>query len=44
VVEAFRKALPEMRKVRAAIHDDLGDIINLDFRQAAQKKTAAVKK
>jgi len=33
--EAFKKALPAMRKVRAAIPDELGDIINLDFRAAA---------
>jgi HD-GYP domain-containing protein (c-di-GMP phosphodiesterase class II) len=40
VVEAFRKALPAMRKVRAAYADALEDIINLDFR-AAQTKVAA---
>jgi putative two-component system response regulator len=39
VVEAFRKALPAMRKVRAAYADALEDIINLDFR-AAQAKAA----
>ena len=32
VVEAFKKALPVMRKVRAAFSDELGEIINLDFR------------
>lgn len=35
IVEAFRKALPQMREVRAAISDVLRDIINLDFRAAA---------
>jgi putative two-component system response regulator len=35
LAEAFKKALPAMRKVRAAIPDALGDIINLDFRAAA---------
>ena len=47
VVEAFRKALPQMGRVRAAIGDELGDIINLDFRKAAAKpaaKAAQVKK
>jgi len=36
LTEAFKKALPEMRKVRAAISDELGDIINLDFSEAAR--------
>ena len=40
VVEAFRKALPTMRKVRAAYADQLEDIINLDFR-AGQAKVGA---
>ena len=31
LVEAFRKALPIMRKVREAYSDALGDMINLDF-------------
>jgi putative two-component system response regulator len=31
VVEAFRKALPLMKKVREAYNDSLGDMINLDF-------------
>jgi putative two-component system response regulator len=31
LVEAFRKALPVMRKVREAYSDQLGDLINLDF-------------
>ena len=37
VVEAFRKALPLMKKVREAYNDSLGDMINLDF--APQKPT-----
>ena len=41
VVEAFRKALPVMRKVREAYSDSLGDMINLDF--AAPSKGAARK-
>jgi len=40
VVEAFKKALPAMRKVHAAITDELGDIINLDFRPPAAKTAA----
>jgi putative two-component system response regulator len=40
VVEAFKKALPAMRKVHDAIADELGDIINLDF-SAAEAKPAA---
>jgi putative two-component system response regulator len=31
VVEAFRKALPVLKKVREAYNDSLGDMINLDF-------------
>lgn len=31
LVEAFKKALPVMRKVREAYSDALGDLINLDF-------------
>lgn len=31
VVEAFRKALPAIRKVRETYEDKLGDLINLDF-------------
>ena len=41
-VEAFLKALPEMRKVLAAISDELRDIINLDFSATAAKTAAAV--
>jgi putative two-component system response regulator len=40
VVEAFKKALPAMRKVHAAITDELGDIINLDFRPPTAKAAA----
>jgi putative two-component system response regulator len=38
VVEAFKKALPVMKKVREAYSDALGDLINLDF--APGKKAA----
>lgn len=31
LVEAFRKAFPEMKKVRDKFADDLGDLIDLDF-------------
>ena len=31
LVEAFRKAFPEMKKVRDRFADELGDLINLDF-------------
>jgi HD-GYP domain-containing protein (c-di-GMP phosphodiesterase class II) len=41
LTEAFKKALPAMRKVRVAIADALGDIINLDFRQAEARAAAA---
>jgi putative two-component system response regulator len=34
IVEAFRKALPLMKKVREAYNDSLGDMINLDFSPA----------
>ena len=34
VVEAFRQALPLMKKVREAYNDSLGDMINLDFSPA----------
>jgi HD-GYP domain-containing protein (c-di-GMP phosphodiesterase class II) len=40
IVEAFRKALPLMKKVREAYNDSLGDMINLDFSPA---KPAALK-
>jgi putative two-component system response regulator len=38
LVEAFKKALPVMKKVRDTYADQLGDLINLDF---APKKPAA---
>ncbi len=49
VVEAFKKALPVMIKVREAYSDKLGDMINLDFspkgtRPPAAKPAAARKK
>ena len=45
LTEAFKKALPSMRKVRGAIKDELGDIINLDFSApATPKKPAPPKK
>ena len=34
IVEAFRKALPLMKKVREAYNDSLGDMINLNFAPA----------
>jgi putative two-component system response regulator len=34
IVEAFRKALPMLKKVREAYNDSLGDMINLDFSPA----------
>lgn len=40
-VEAFLKALPEMRKVHDAISDQLRDIIDLDFSATAAKTAAA---
>jgi len=43
LTEAFKKALPEMRKVRAAIADALGDIINLDFMEAARGASPTAK-
>src|SRR6185295_2132604 len=43
LTEAFKKALPAMRKVRAAIPDELGDIINLDFSAPPAKAAAAAK-
>jgi putative two-component system response regulator len=41
LTEAFKKALPVMRKVHAAIADKLSDIINLDFSAAAGKGAGA---
>ncbi len=43
IVTAFRKALPAMRKVRAAFPDALGEIVNLDFRSAAPPAKATKK-
>ena len=37
VVEAFRKALPVMKKVRESYSDALGDMINLDFAKPKAK-------
>jgi putative two-component system response regulator len=43
VVEAFKKALPVMKKVREAYSDALGDLINLDFApKGAAKPVAAL--
>jgi putative two-component system response regulator len=39
VVEAFKKALPAMLKVKEEFADALGDMINLDFAKPAAKKT-----
>ncbi|HKU45527.1 MAG TPA: HD domain-containing phosphohydrolase [Burkholderiales bacterium] len=43
LVEAFKKALPVMQKVRDTYSDQLGDLINLDFspKGAAPKPAAA---
>jgi putative two-component system response regulator len=45
IVEAFRKALPLLKKVREAYNDSLGDMINLDFApktaEAAKTQKAA---
>ena len=38
IVEAFRKALPAMKKVRESLSDSLGDLINLDFAKPPAKK------
>ena len=43
LVEAFRKALPVMRKVREAYSDALGDMINLDFAAKPKPVVAEVK-
>jgi putative two-component system response regulator len=42
IVEAFLKALPDMRKVHASVSDQLQDIIDLDFSATAAKTAAAV--
>ena len=41
VVEAFRKALPVMKKVRETYSDQLGDLINLDFAPKGAAKPVA---
>ena len=41
LVEAFKKALPVMQKVRETYADQLGDLINLDFAPKAPMKPAA---
>jgi putative two-component system response regulator len=38
VVEAFKKTLPAMQKVRESLSDALGDMINLDFAKGTGKK------
>ncbi len=38
LIEAFRKALPVMKKVRETYSDQLGDLINLDFGSKAAAK------
>jgi putative two-component system response regulator len=40
LVEAFKKALPVMRKVRETYADQLGDLINLDFAPKVAAKPA----
>ncbi len=41
LAEAFKKALPVMKKVREAYSDKLGDLINLDFAPKGAAKPAA---
>jgi putative two-component system response regulator len=41
LVEAFKKALPVMQKVRETYADQLGDLINLDFAPKGAAKPAA---
>jgi hypothetical protein len=38
VVAAFKKALPEMARVREAYSDALSDLVNLDFAKPKAKK------
>ena len=40
LVEAFKKALPVMQKVRETFADQLGDLINLDFAPKGAQKAA----
>jgi putative two-component system response regulator len=42
IVEAFKKALPVMKKVRETFSDALGDLINLDFAPKGAAKPAPV--
>jgi putative two-component system response regulator len=42
IVEAFKKALPVMKKVRETYSDALGDLINLDFAPKTPAKLAPV--
>jgi hypothetical protein len=41
LVEAFKKALPAMLKVRESLSDALGDLINLDFAPKANTASPA---
>jgi putative two-component system response regulator len=41
LVEAFKKALPVMKKVREAYSDALGDLVNLDFAPKGAAKQGA---
>jgi len=41
LIEAFKKALPVMKKVRESYSDSLGDLVNLDFAPKGQAPTAA---
>ena len=43
LVEAFKKALPQMRKVLETYADELGDMINLDFSPGRGKGAKAAK-
>ena len=44
LVEAFKKALPVMKKVREAYSDALGDMINLDFAPGGRAAAPAAAK
>ena len=43
IVEAFKKALPDMKRVLEQYSDSLGDMINLDFAPKGAAKPAEVK-
>jgi putative two-component system response regulator len=43
LVEAFKKALPVMKKVRETFSDQLGDLINLDFAKTGAQPVAKPK-